>query len=149
VVIDVAAGEPKAILRELGTALSNASRRLAKSDHRPAEKGPLIERISQARSRLDAIARRLRNPEELKLYAELWQDRQYANTPQPEVAPPPNSRPNTFKPGMAVRHVAFGNGVVQAIRADGGENLVTVHFVSGAEKTFVASLVTDKLMPGD
>jgi len=148
VVIDVAAGEPKAILRELSMAMSNASRRLAKSDRRHAEKGLLMERVSQARSRLDAVARRLRNPEDLKLYAELWQDRQYANAPQPE-APSPDRRTMTFTPGMPVRHATFGDGVVQAIRADGDESMVTVHFANGTQKTFLASLVSDKLMPGE
>jgi hypothetical protein len=148
VVIDVMAGEPKAILRELSMALSNASRRLAKSDQRRAEKGQLIEGVSQARSRLDAIARRLRSPEDLKLYAELWQDRQYVDAPQP-VSLADNGRPRTYTPGMAVRHGTFGDGVVQAVRPDGGDSLVTVRFADGTQKTFMASLVSDKLVPGE
>jgi hypothetical protein len=144
--IDVVTGQPKAILRELSTALSKASRRLAKSDFPQAEKGALVEGVSRARSRLDAVARRLRRSEDLKLYAELWQDRQYAEIPQPEPTPT-NGRPVVYTPGMSVCHVAFGDGVVQAVEADGDDNLVTVLFADGSQKTFAASLISDKLAP--
>ena len=63
--IDVIAGDPRAILRELSMALSDTSRRLAKSDSAQPEKGALIEQVSQARSRLDEIARRVRRPGDL------------------------------------------------------------------------------------
>jgi hypothetical protein len=144
--IDVVAGEPKAILRELSMALSNASRRLAKSNLRQADKGVLIERVSRARSRLDAIARRLRRPEDLKLYAELWQDRQYAQIPEPKPLAP-DGKPLTYAAGMTVRHPAFGDGIVQTVQPDGDDSLVTVRFADGTQKTFAASLVSDKLMP--
>lgn len=144
--VDVVAGEPKAILRELSMALSNASRRLAKSNLRQNDKGVLIERVSRARSRLDAIAWRLRRPEDLKLYADLWQDRQYAQIPEPEP-PAANGKPMAYAPGMAVRHAAFGDGVVQAVQPDGDDSLVTVRFADGTQKTFAASLVSDKLVP--
>lgn len=146
VAIDVVAGEPKAILRELSMALSNASRRLAKSERPQVEKRMLIERVSRARSRLDAIGRRLRRSEDLKLYAELWQDRQYAQIPEPELTLA-NGQPLAYAPGMAVRHVIFGDGVVQAVQADRDDNLITVRFANGTQKTFAASLVSDKLTP--
>jgi len=144
--VDVAGGEPRAIVRELSMALSNSSRRLAKSDLPSTEKGMLIEQISQARSRLDDIARRVRRTQDLKVYAELWQDRQYAEIPSVEP-PSPNGKALTYAPGMDVRHATFGEGVVQAIQPDGDDKLVTVRFVDGAQKTFVASLVSDKLVP--
>ena len=146
VVIDVAGGEPKAIMRGLSMALSNTSRRLASSNQLGAAKAILMEQVSQARSRLDAIARRIRRPEDLKLYNELWQDRQYADIPQP-ASPASNGRPHVYKPGMAVRHTTFGQGVVQAIQPEGGDNLITVLFDDGARKTFAASLVAEKLIP--
>jgi mannose/fructose-specific phosphotransferase system component IIA len=146
--IDVVGGEPKAALRELSMALSNTSRRLAKSDLPPPEKGALIEQVSQARSRLDDIARRVRRPQDLKLYAELWQDRQYAEIPAAEPSST-NGKPLAYAPGMAVSHAAFGEGVVQAVQPDTGrdDNLVTVRFADGAQKTFAASLVSEKLIP--
>jgi hypothetical protein len=144
--IDVEGGEPKAILRELSMALSNSSRRLAKSDLPPNKKGPLIEQVSQARSRVDDIARRVRHTQDLKLYAELWQDRQYAAIPSAEPVSP-TGKALTYAPGMGVCHVTFGEGIVQAIQPDGDDNLVTVRFADGAQKTFAASLVVDKLVP--
>ena len=144
--VNVVSGEPKAILRELSMALSNASRRIAKSDLPQAEKGTLIEQVSRARSRLSDITRQLRRPEDLKLYAELWQDRQYLEASQLE-AYSPNSPSRTYTPGMAVCHTVFGDGVVQSVQPDGNENLVSVRFGDGMHKTFAASLVSDKLMP--
>jgi hypothetical protein len=144
--INVVAGEPKAILRELSMALSNASRRLAKSDGPPAEKGLLIEQTSQARSRLSAIGRRLRRSEDLQLYAELWQDRQFAEIPQPQSSSH-HRQSVIYAPGMAVCHVAFGDGIVQTVQPDKQEQLITVRFADGTQKTFAASLVSDKLIP--
>jgi hypothetical protein len=148
--IDVVGGEPKASLRELSMALSNTSRRLTKSDLPPPQKGALTEQVSQARSRLDNIARRVRRPQDLRLYAELWQDRQYAEisaaAEQPTTS---NGKARVYAPGMTVSHAAFGEGVVQAVRADTGrdDNLVTVRFEDGVQKTFAASLVSEKLVP--
>lgn len=144
--IHVVTGEPRAILRDLSLALSNASRRLATSAPSPAKTGALIERVSQARSQLSSIARRLRRVEDLKLYAELWQDRQFVEIPQPET-PPNHHQPLAYAPGMAVRHTAFGDGIVQAVQPDAHDSLITVSFASGAQKTFAASLVSDKLIP--
>lgn len=146
VTIDVASGEPKAVVRELRTALSNTSRRLAKSQPPKIEKGIPIEQVSEARSRLEAIARRLRRLEDLKLYAELWQDRQYIEASESEL-PSPNGPSLTYAPGMTVRHSAFGDGVVHDVRPDGDDCLVTVRFANGTQKTFAASLVSDKLTP--
>jgi hypothetical protein len=148
VTIDGASGEPKAVLRELSMALSDASREIAKSGRQRPEKSTLAQRVSQARSRLDAIARRFRHPSDLKLYAELWEDRQYSDVPQSE-SPRANGKVPTYRPGMAVHHTAFGDGVVQTTQPDGADSLVTVRFASGGEKTFIASLVSDKLMPQD
>jgi hypothetical protein len=144
--IDVVNGEPKAVLRELGMALSSASRRLAKSRLPAAEKGALAERTSRARSRLDDLARRVRRPDDLNPLAELWQDRQYADAARPEP-PPANGRARAYAAGMAVRHAAFGDGVVEAVRGEGDDRLVTVRFADGSQKTFAAALVGDKLVP--
>jgi len=145
--IDLANGEPKAVLRELGMALSHTSRRLARSDrHRGDQKGALMEQVSRARSRLDDVARRVRRPEDLKLYAELWQDRHYADVAGPGSRPS-NGNNFVYTPGMAVQHTAFGDGVVQAVQPGGADNLIKVRFADGTEKIFAASLVADKLIP--
>jgi hypothetical protein len=148
VTIDGASGEPKAILRELSMALSDLSREIGKRERQGSATSTLAKRVSRARSRLDTIARRLRRSSDLKLYAELWEDRQYSDVPQSEPTGA-NGKVRTYRPGMAVRHTAFGDGVVQATQPDGADSLVTVRFAAGGEKTFVASLVSDKLIPQD
>ena len=145
--IDVIAGEPKAILREMSMTLSNTSRRLAKSDLPQTEKGTLIEQVSGARSRLDDTASRVRRPEDLKLYNELWQDRQYADTLLVSEPASSNTEALTYAPGMDVRHASFGDGIVQGVQSDGNDSFVTVEFADGTQKTFAASLVADKLVP--
>jgi hypothetical protein len=143
--IDAEAGEPKAILRELSMALSDASRRIAKNGRPGSQKRALLERVSEARLRLDDIGRRVRRPADLKLYADLWEDRQYADTS--ESAASAKKRPmRSYTPGMAVRHAVFGDGIVQAVQPDGSDNLVCVRFADGSDKTFIASLVSDKLV---
>ena len=145
--IDVVTGEPQAIIRELSTALSNSSRRLAKSQRLQAEKAVLVEQVSQARSRLASIGRRLRHQADLKLYTELWQDRQYADIPAPE-SPATKGCSFTYTPGMAVYHASFGDGIVQDVQPEGeDDHLVSVQFADGNQKTFAASLVCDKLVP--
>jgi len=146
VVIDVTAAEPKAALREMSAALSSASRRMAKRVHIQADQGMLIEQVSLARGRLEAVARRVRGTEDLQVFTELWQDRQYAATPQP-LPLADSSQPRAYMPGMAVRHAAFGKGVVEAVQPDRNDTLVTVRFADGTQKTFAASLVISKLIP--
>lgn len=145
VTILVASSEPPAVCRELEMALSRAARRLAQSGQSPASKSELMQQLSQARSRLADIARRLRRYEDLRLYADLWQDRQYAiPEPEPVVA---NGPRRDYRPGMEVEHVAFGPGVVRAVTHNGEDTLITVDFVTAGERTFAASLVGDKLLP--
>jgi hypothetical protein len=149
VVIEAITGDSQGILRSLRTALSDASRRLAKSDRRHNEKAELIERVSQARMRMESIARNMRTSANLGLYAELWQDRQYAEAlPDPKPGNAPDS-PTVYTVGMAVRHLTFGEGIVQEVKDDMGERLVTVGFVDDTQRTFSARLVHGKLAPRD
>ncbi|MFQ5613178.1 MAG: hypothetical protein ACE5H9_13705 [Anaerolineae bacterium] len=144
--IPVAEGEPKAVFRELEMALSRAARRLAHNDElASSDKTLLVERVSQARSQLADIARRVRTYDQLSLYADLWLDRQYA---VPEAEPSASNGPlPTYRPGMEVEHTAFGPGVVLGVTDEGDETLVTVDFVTAGQRTFAASLVGDKLLP--
>ena len=149
VVIEAITGDSQGILRSLRTALSDASRRLAKSDRRHNEKAELIERVSQARMRMESIARNMRTSANLGLYAELWQDRQYAEAlPDPKPGNAPDS-PTVYTVGMAVHHLTFGDGIVQEVKDDMGERLVTVGFVDDTQRTFSARLVHGKLASRD
>ena len=99
--------------------------------------------------RLESIARNMRTSANLRLYAELWQDRQYAEAvPDPEPGNAPGS-PTVYTIGMAVRHLTFGDGIVQEVKDDKGERLVTVGFADDTQRTFSARLVHGKLAPRD
>ena len=105
--------------------------------------------LAAARGRLDDIGRRVKSPENLALFAELWRDRETAA--MVAAARPPASWPST-KParplhlaeGQRVQHARFGPGVVETITA-AGDPQITIVFDSGEQRTFLASLVVDKL----
>ncbi len=145
--IEVMAGEPAPALHELRMAMGDASRRLAHS-HRPhRQKAALMERLSQARSRLDDIARRVRRAEDLRLFAELWQDRQYAALAPPSQETASAAAPVEYAAGMAVRHSTFGEGYVVAVQRETAGQLITVCFQDGVLRKFAAHLVGDKMSP--
>ena len=61
----------------------------------------------------------------------------------------PNQDKQTLMPRLAegarVQHERFGPGVVQSIDPDSGDPKVAILFDSGEQRTFLASLVSDKL----
>ncbi len=146
--LDVDHAHPQEQLLQLRTALSRLSRLLAQSQRAAAEKVKLMPRLAEARTRLDEVIRRVRSADDLALYAELWRDRETAvaaamrasATPQPK----PSAKPRAYRPGQAVQHSVFGSGTV--IGVNGGDDpQITVEFVDGRTRTFLASLVADKL----
>ena len=163
VAIEVMSADPGPILQELRVALSEASRRLAQGRRPHQQKAALIEGVSQARGRLEDIARRVRRIEDLRIFAALWQDRQFIMaTPDPPAAAT-SSASIDYAAGMAVRHSAFGDGAVVAVQKDAtplqrppcedrglsqgttAGHLITVCFQDGATRTFAANLLGDKM----
>jgi hypothetical protein len=145
--IEVVASEPTPILNSIRLALSDASRRLAQGGTAHRHKAEMIERLSRARSHLETIARRVRHADDLRMYVDLWQDRQYAAAASQPERPPRKGRAVNFAPGTAVRHTAFGDGIVESLHGDGTEDFVTVRFHDGSRRTFAANLVADKMVP--
>lgn len=145
--IDVLATDPGPTLQSLRMALSDASRRIAQGRRPQAEKAALMERISQARSRLEDIGRRLRNANDLRIFSDLWQDRQFAEAAPAADAPRDGAVTPTYTTGMCVQHVTFGRGYVTRIQPDAIGQLVTVLFEDGVERTFAAHLLGDKMTP--
>lgn len=135
IVVDLAAEQPKITFQEIDMALSRAKQRLQD----PA----LLQKITQARAAAANLSRQAATYGSFKLYADLWQDRQYQATPAKSAASPP---PNTaFMPGMEVEHSAFGPGVIIAATPSGSDTLLTVDFITAGQKTLAASLVRDQL----
>ncbi|MCD6291214.1 MAG: hypothetical protein J7M34_11980 [Anaerolineae bacterium] len=151
VLIPVMSDQPGKPLRDLSAALGQASRRIGRG-----RKSPKTHRLrlmlGQARRRCEAIIQRVGRPEDLVSYAELWRDREAAlvtalQADEPNPKPPPRRRLPLYAEGMAVTHVAFGAGTIVAITPEGDDQRITVRFDTAGERTFLASLVTDKLMP--
>ncbi len=145
--IDVWVGEPASIIQELRAALSDATRRIAQSYSAHQRKAALIERISAARSRLEEISRRVRRPQELQVYAELWHDRQFIAGAATQEDQPVEHIEYQYTTGMAVHHADFGNGYVVSVREDVAGRLVTVMFEDGIQRTFAVHLVAKKMCP--
>lgn len=139
VVVDLAGDDPQAVFQQIDLALSQAGRRTAATIP-PAG-------IKQLRAAAAALGRRVRGLGDLKLYADLWQDRQYqAPQPAPSTAAP-TLPAVAFTTGMAVEHAVFGPGVVVKTTPSNGDILITVDFVTAGQKTLAASLVAGKLRP--
>jgi hypothetical protein len=138
--------EPKNALRRIEMALSRATAQLAQNGEVPhARKQALMPLLSQARRRAGEFTTKLTMPERLGIYAEMWYERQANLASQaPEnkkhAGPPP-----AFRQGMDVYHQRFGAGQITEITAEGKDMNITVNFMDGSTRTFLASLVTDKL----
>ena len=136
-------------IQRLRTILSRLSRTLAQSDRPNRDKQTLMPRLSEARGRLDDNARRVKSPDNLALFTELWRDREtaaiVAARPAAPAAKSRSARPLRLAEGARVQHERFGPGVVHSIDPDGGDPKVTILFDNGEQRTFLASLVSDKL----
>jgi hypothetical protein len=134
----------------LCTALAGASRRLAQS-HRPKRvKGRLMPQLAAARQRCTAIRGRLRRPQDLALFAELWRDRETRDVIKAQASArvdKPRGKPRRYRRDQRVRHRVYGDGTVVALEQRDGDMQVTVRFADDSERTFLASLVGDKLLP--
>lgn len=140
---------PSEQLQRLRTILSRLSRTLAQGDRPNEDKQTFMPLLAAARGRLDDVTRRVKQPEDLAIFAELWRDRETATivaarTPSPSSAAKPG-RALRLAEGARVVHTRFGPGVVETVDAASGDPQITILFDSGEQRTFLASLVGDKL----
>jgi hypothetical protein len=139
------------VLGRLCTALGGASRRLAQGDRPKRVKGRLMPLLAQARRRCIAIRGRVRSPKDLALFAELWRDRETREVSRAQASArdrKPSRRPQRYRQGQSVRHRLYGPGTVVGLERKDGDMQVTVRFEDESERTFLSSLVADKLVPG-
>lgn len=138
ILVDLSLETPKPIFQDIDQKLSRASQRIKAAE--------LRSKISQARAAATALARQAQSYSNFKLYADLWEDRQYqVVAPVSAPAAPQAKQPVSFRVGMEVEHTSYGPGFVVAATPSDGDTLVTVDFITAGQKTFAASLVTDKL----
>ncbi len=138
IVVNVVTGKPREVFRQIDTALSRAGQRV--------ENDELRQKTRAARAIASTLARKINNISDLKLYADLWEDRQYRVT-TPAQATSATTPVISYTEGMEVEHIIFGPGVVLTTRPSNGDTLVTVDFITAGQKTLAASLVGDKLLP--
>ena len=136
-------------MQKLRTTLTRLSRTLAQSDRPDRDKTTFMPRLAAARSRLDETSRRVKSPDNLVLYAELWRDREtaiVAATRHPSASSARSAaKPIRLTPGQTVHHERFGAGTVVAVDETGDDAQITILFETGHERTFLASLAGSKL----
>lgn len=152
--IDLWEEHPRRCLDRLYTALSTASRRVAHASLSHDRRVALLDALAAARQRLTTIRARVRGPEDLALFAEKWRDRETAAVREVQRSlvrqiNATSGQRRRYTPGMAVQHERFGSGTVVAVQRDGEDERVTVEFPQAGRRTFLASLVKDKLVPAD
>jgi hypothetical protein len=131
--------------------LSRVSRLLAQSDRPARDKQRWMPALNGAReAALDLRSRLGKNPQQmLTNLAESWRDRELAlsnQTLQPLPMPQGGSR-LALAVGQRVRHERFGDGIITGLRAEQTDVTLTILFEAAQERTFLASLVQDKLTP--
>jgi len=141
IVVDVINTKPQSVFQEIDIALSRAGQRAQRVKNKE-----LSQQIRSARTTAASLARKIIDDSHLKLYAELWADRQY-QLAEPAQSTPPAVPSISFTQGMEVEHTIFGPGVVLATAPSNGDTLITVDFITAGEKTLAASLIGDKLLP--
>ena len=141
-------GEPRVTLRNLEMGLARAAAQLAQNTAIPhACKQKVMPQLSVARRRTGEFTAKLNPPEKLNIYAEMWWDRQANLTPQPTQAKKPAAKHQPYRVGMEVEHTRFGPGTITAIEPENGDAKITVDFPGAGVRSFLASLVADKLTP--
>ena len=135
--------------------LSRASRTLAQSDRPDAEKQRWMPALSTARTiGEDLRSRVIKNPEQmLANLADGWRDRESGSVSNghQHVADVVTDHAlsgvtvEELATGKRIRHVRFGDGVVTDISASDGDATISILFDAEQERTFLLSLVADKM----
>jgi len=142
--LNFSSAEPSQVLVTLEETMSRATRLLAKDNHRSLEeKTPVLEKLSRARIKASKFRRTILKDKDLDTYSALWYDRQYQDSgtnKQVVTAPIP-----VLKAGMHVEHTHFGDGLVEKVESKNEDVLVTIDFIQAGRRTFLASLLGDKI----
>jgi len=143
--LNLSTTEPREIFAALEEAMSRATRMLAKNEARPlAEKTVLLEKLSQARTTASRLRREVKTEAELNTFSALWHDRQFLE-PAADAPETPSAPQIILKEGMTIEHTHFGEGLVEAVFTQGDDTMVTVDFFSAGRRTFLVSLLADKI----
>lgn len=137
IVVDLDSDDPPAALRDIDVCLSRAKERVTSKKAK--------QQIKQARAVAADLARRLKQTGNLRLYADLWDDRQHRLAEPQQSGSRSSAREPRFEEGMQVEHPVFGKGVILTVTEKEGDIFLRVDFVTAGVKVLAASLVADKL----
>jgi hypothetical protein len=136
--------------------LARASRTLAQSDRPDADKMRWMPALAAARDRAEKLRSAIvRDPEQMMVnLADGWREREAGvalELSTPVTAPRPATTGAVaalvLSPGLRVRHLKFGDGVITRIDGSGESATVAILFDAAEERIFMASLLYDKLEP--
>jgi hypothetical protein len=130
--------------------LSRASRTLARSDQPVRYKHKWMPALNSARETAAALRSLIaKNPTQMvHNLAEAWRDRETRLHADANITPPSTALPAPpflCAVGQRVRHERFGDGVITALTPSGQDTRVSILFDGAEERTFLSSLVHDKL----
>ncbi len=130
--------------------LSRASRVLAQGDFPESQKSRWMPALARARQRSNSLRSSIfQNPEQMMAnLADAWRDREYASGGAPAPLPMPTAtriKAKDLSAGARVEHERFGPGVITKINGDGAEAMVSILFDGADERTFLITLIQDKL----
>ncbi|MCB0196921.1 MAG: hypothetical protein KDJ65_33545 [Anaerolineae bacterium] len=138
IVVNTSTDKPRDIFQNIDTALGRANRNV--TDEK------IGQMLKACRLTASKFSRKITKPADLKIYAELWQDRLYQ---VPEASNDSNGgdEPIDLVVGMEVEHEKFGPGVVVSISPNQDDTFVTIDFITAGQKTLAASLIGGKVSP--
>ncbi|MCB9138208.1 MAG: hypothetical protein H6642_07675 [Caldilineaceae bacterium] len=146
-------GDPVKQLDGLLRVLTRAERVLGESKLPAKTRNALRSRLIDARARAEELRALVRKqPEQMMAnLAESWRDREnsLAVDLQTDNANGASGAPTVnlakLDPGKRVRHARFGDGVITAIAGSDDDQTIAILFDASLERTFLASLIEDKL----
>jgi hypothetical protein len=137
--------------------LARASRTLAQSDRPAADKTRWMPALAGARDRAEKLRSAIvRDPEQMVAnLADGWREREAGVALELNTSAASSPRPSrgsasigiVLSPGLRVRHLKFGDGVITRIDGGGDSATVAILFDAAEERTFMAGLLYDKLEP--
>jgi hypothetical protein len=146
--------DPIKQLDALISTLSRSSRSLAQGDRSAADKNRWMPVLSEARSTAGELRARInKNPEQMIAnLAESWRDRETGmvsaledDQSTQQTTAPVSAGNVDYQTGLRVHHSYFGDGVITEMNGNGGERMVEVLFDAEPQRTFLVSLVQDKM----
>lgn len=146
--------EPIKLIDLLSRLLLRAARNASRTDLSEKERSRLLQRMDKARACVDDLRSRInRAPEQMMTnLASSWRDREAGlldalpePAPQKSRSAQPPAQPIDFVEGGRIIHERFGEGVITACVAEENDLRITILFDGDQERTFLASIVQDKL----